>query len=58
MSLVHITPGSRLYVCGLRIHHGLSGCALITAGIGAVIIGAALVADDWPDRWWLNDRSH
>ena len=33
----------RLWVCGRRLHHGLTGVLLAVAG-------AALVAHDWKDR--------
>ncbi len=46
--------GPRLYLCGLRVHHGLSG--LVLAAIGAcvhsralVAVGTLALADDWRD---------
>lgn len=45
----------RVYVAGLRVHHGLSGLVLIAAGLasghrGVFAVGAAMVAHDWRDR--------
>jgi len=37
--------GPKVYLAGLRVHHGLAGLALAAAGV-------ALVIDDWADRWW------
>jgi hypothetical protein len=58
VSIIRIAPESRVWVCGLRLHHGLAGLAFIAGGLSSIIIGTALVIDDWPDRWWLNDRCH
>ena len=35
----------RVWVCGLRVHHGL-------VGVGAVIVGAALMLHDRKDWPW------
>jgi hypothetical protein len=37
--------GRQVHIRDRRIHHGLTGCALVVAGI-------VLIADDWHDRWW------
>lgn len=44
----------RCYVAGLRIHHGLTGMALIAAGLlsrrrGVFVLGALLALEDWRD---------
>lgn len=33
MLKVHVTPGPRCWVGHQRIHHGLTGCVLATAGL-------------------------
>lgn len=48
------TRPPRVYVAGLRIHHGLTGLLLILAGLlsrrrGAFVLGALLAAEDWRD---------
>lgn len=48
MRLLEVRANQRLYVHGKRLHHGLTGCVLIT-------VGAVLAAHDWHDRWWLHD---
>lgn len=41
--------GARLYVCGHRCHHGLTGATL-------TLIGAVLMVHDWHDHnRWLGD---
>jgi hypothetical protein len=45
MQLVQFNPFPQTYVCGLRIHHGLLGCAL-------AVFGAALAAHDRGDFPW------
>jgi hypothetical protein len=54
----------RLWVGGQRVHHGVTGLALATAGIAGLaarrlttrgslewtLIGTALIAHDWNDR--------
>lgn len=56
-----VTPCKKLYVCGLRLHHGLTGEVLAFAGLAlvflldteagviAAVIGAVLVIHDWHD---------
>lgn len=50
--------GPRLYVGGLRVHHGLTGAALAAAGAKArrrpigralIVLGATLIAHDRKD---------
>jgi hypothetical protein len=44
----------RVWVCGLRLHHGLTGLVLVGAGLVCgsrrlFVAGAALAAHDWRD---------
>jgi hypothetical protein len=44
----------RCYVAGLRVHHAVTGCALIVGGLrlhrlGMFVFGVLLVVHDWPD---------
>ncbi len=43
----------RLWVCGQRLHHGLTGALLAGAGM-------ALMAHDWRDRsiWFARGHQH
>jgi len=44
--LLHIdTEQRRVWVCGLRVHHGL-------VGLGAAVVGAALMIHDRKDWPW------
>lgn len=44
--ILHIdTDKRRVWVCGLRVHHGL-------VGLGAAIVGAALMIHDRKDWPW------
>jgi len=46
MRILHIDHQQRrVWVCGLRVHHGL-------VGVGAVIVGAALMLHDRKDWPW------
>lgn len=45
MGVLVFAPNRRVYVCGLRVHHGLTGVLLIAVGV-------VLVAHDWADRPW------
>ena len=50
----HTSRRSRVYVLGLRVHHGLSGCLLARFGLACnewrcVELGALLVLDDVGD---------
>jgi hypothetical protein len=55
--------GPRVYVFGLRIHHGLAGVALIAVGLAhsersLIALGCALVLDDAHDfPWALLERT-
>lgn len=59
----HNTNGPRLYVHGLRVHHGLTGSALVAVGLltherALVGCGLALVAHDAHDfPWRLRERA-
>lgn len=49
--------GPRVYLLGLRVHHGLTGCVLIIIGAARherrlIELGAALVLHDAPDFPW------
>lgn len=58
MAVVEVRRGRRscrVYVCGLRIHHGLTGVGLLVAGLATgsrrvFTAGAVMVAHDWADR--------
>ena len=55
--------GPRLYVAGLRVHHGSAGCALALAGLArrdlkAVVIAAAMVVHDARDFPWRDRDNH
>ena len=44
--ILHIdTDKRRVWICGLRVHHGL-------VGLGAAIVGAALMVHDRKDWPW------
>ncbi len=51
--------GPRVWICGVRIHHGATGCLLALAGMltnqrRAVLAGLALCAHDRADyREWF-----
>lgn len=54
----------RVWICGQRLHHGLTGALLTAAGVGGLaaqrisprgslewaLLGSALMAHDWQDR--------
>lgn len=48
VNVVDHADGKRLYICGLRCHHGPPGIVL-------AIIGLALCVSDWHDRkdWFV-----
>ena len=55
--------GPRLYVAGVRIHHGSAGCALALIGLARrnlllTAIAAAMVADDVGDFPWRDCDNH
>ena len=55
--------GPRVYVGGLRIHHGLAGCGLAAVGIArryALLsaVGIALVLHDRADFPWRDCDNH
>ena len=57
MRIEHHPNGPRLYVHGLRLHHGLTGSVLLLAGVAGhlrtvTLAGALLVADDLHDFPW------
>lgn len=60
LSLISVAyrPGScRLYVAGLRCHHGLSGLAIALIGVltrnrALFLVGCLAVAHDWKDYPW------
>lgn len=50
LKFVLITSDRKVYVFGLRIHHGL-------AGLFAIAAGSLALWHDWKDRpWYLRDR--
>lgn len=55
--------GPRLYVAGLRVHHGTAGCALALVGLTRrnlvlTAIAAAMVVDDLADFPWRDCDNH
>jgi hypothetical protein len=47
----------RVYVAGLRLHHGATGCAAAAVGLLSgrrrlFALGCLLIAHDWRDRPW------
>ena len=46
-------PRRRVWICGQRVHHGLTGVLLAAAG-------TALMAHDWKDRpmWFERGAGH
>ncbi len=57
MRIERNTNGPRVYVLGLRLHHGLIGAALLALGLARserslVLAGVALIADDAHDFPW------
>jgi hypothetical protein len=47
----------RCWVAGLRVHHAVTGLALMCWGLargsrGLFVAGVALVLEDWRDWWW------
>lgn len=52
-----VTSSGRCYICGLRLHHGLTGTALVALGVTfgrrvLVGVGALLVLHDFRDWPW------
>ncbi len=37
MSYFQVTKCHKLYVCGHRLHHGLTGCVLALVGVGLAV---------------------
>ena len=61
--VIHHPRGPRVYVAGLRIHHGSAGLAVAAAGIVVgnpilMIAGAIAVAHDWRDCPWRDCDNH
>ena len=55
--------GPRVYLLGLRIHHGSAGCALALGGLLAgllplLLIAAAMIATDYRDFPWRDRNNH
>jgi hypothetical protein len=55
--------GPRLYVRGVRVHHGSAGCALALAGVArreplVALAGLAMVIDDLADFPWRDCDNH
>lgn len=55
--------GPRVYVAGLRVHHGSTGVALAVAGLARrdrrlVVIAAALICHDAHDFPWRDSDNH
>lgn len=48
--MIRITSTRRLYVCGARLHHGLTGAFLAALGVALMAHDKA----DWP--WPVRDR--
>lgn len=61
--VVRHPDGPRVYVAGVRIHHGSAGCALALAALARrdlllAAAGIALVADDLADFPWRDCDNH
>jgi hypothetical protein len=60
MSIVTVArkPGSvKVYVAGLRLHHGITGIVVAGAGLALrrrrmFLLGCAITAHDWRDWPW------
>lgn len=55
--------GPRVYVAGMRIHHGSAGCALALVGLARrdlvlTAAGMAMVVDDLSDFPWRDCDNH
>lgn len=55
--------GPRVYVAGLRVHHGSAGCALALIGLTRrnlvlTAIATAMVVDDLSDFPWRDCNNH
>jgi hypothetical protein len=55
--------GARLYVAGVRVHHGSAGCALALIGLARrnlllTAIAGAMVIDDLADFPWRDRDNH
>lgn len=57
LSVVRAPGSCRVYIAGLRCHHGLTGLALAVLGLALAnrrlfLVGCLAVAHDWKDRPW------
>jgi hypothetical protein len=55
--------GPRLYVVGVRVHHGAAGCAIALVGAAlrsrlVAAAGLAMVVEDLPDFPWRDRDNH
>jgi hypothetical protein len=55
--------GPRVYVVGVRVHHGSAGCALALVGLARrdlllIAAGIAMVVDDLGDFPWRDRDNH
>lgn len=61
--IVRHPRGPRVYVVGLRIHHGSAGCALALVGVARhqlwlAAIAAAMILHDAGDFPWRDSDNH